>query len=189
MQRFAAALFAGLLASCASLPTTLHVPSTDARVVEGRISIRYKDAASGKEESLSGRYVWTQDRATTDLDLFDPLGQSVAHVTSTSTQASIRFRDGRLVEGDTPEAVTQQTLGYTLPVHGMSAWLDGRPSPDSAVSTLDDGRIRQDGWTIRFVPGDDATAADKRPKRIDLAYPGPPAEIEIRLVVDRRSAS
>lgn len=181
------ALLVGSLVSCASLPTA-PVASADARVVEGRISIRYKDAGSGKEDALSGRYVWTQDRTTTDLDLFDPLGQSVAHVTATPASASIRFRDGRVVEGPTPEAVTQQTLGYSLPVRGMSAWLDGRASADTPVTRLDDGRIRQDGWTIRFVPSDDA-AGDARPRRVDLAYPGPPAEIEIRLVVDRRSAN
>jgi outer membrane biogenesis lipoprotein LolB len=73
-----------------------------------------------------------------------------------------------------------------VPLRGLRYWLDGEPDRESAVTTLADGRIRQDNWTIRFQRDD---AGDRQPKRIDLAYPGPPAAIELRLVVDERSGS
>ena len=174
-----------VLAACASLPDGAFDRVVAGRTIEGRMAIRYKDLETSKEESLSGRFVWTAAADDVELGLLDPLGQTVALIRADGRRASITFRDGRRIVGATPEALTQQALGWTVPLRGLRAWLDGR-TDGGVATTLDDGRIRQDGWTIRFVPADDA-APGGPPRRIDLAYPGPPAEIEMRLVVDRRS--
>lgn len=205
-----------LLAACASVGPAHERPSEPglggARAVEGRLSVRYKDLASGKEDALTGRFEWMQRGTARDddveLTLLDPLGQTVALIRSDPDHASITFRDGRKVEGATPEALTQDTLGWTVPLRGLASWLDGRAASGSAAVSLDDGRLRQDNWTIRFVRDDEtskpraqsgaqsiaqstaqSTAQSKLPKRIDLFYPGPPAEIEMRLVIDRRSGA
>ena len=182
----AAVLATFLLISCTTLPRGALAPTVDGRTVEGRLSVRYKDLATSKEDALSGRFVWTADATDIDLSLLDPLGQTVALIRSGTERSTVTFRDGRRVDGATPEALTRRALGWTVPLTGLRYWLDGRPDPHSPVTTGDDGRLRQDGWTIRFVAADDA-APDAPPKRIDLAYPGPPVEIEMRLVVDRRS--
>ncbi len=183
-----AVVVAGLLAvaACASVPDHALDRAAEGRTIEGRLSVRYKDLETSKEESLSGRFVWTADADAVELGLLDPLGQTVALIRSDPRRSSITFRDGRRVVGATPDALTEQTLGWTVPLKGLRSWLDGRPDDGSPAATLDDGRLRQDGWTIRFVPGDDAVPGAP-PRRVDLAYPGPPAEIEMRLVVDRRS--
>ena len=155
--------------------------------IDGRISVRYRNLDDGKEEALSGRFAWTASGDDLELSLLDPLGQTVALIRSGARRSTITFRDGRRVEGDSPEALTQQTLGWTVPLGGLRSWLEGRPSPASPAATLDDGRIRQDHWTLRFTPPDDAPAGAP-PRRIDLTYPGPPAEIEMRLVIDQRGA-
>ena len=203
------------LASCASLPSIKLAPNertaAGARSIEGRISVRYKDLSRDKEDALSGRFEWTQSGNDIELSLLDPLGQTVALIRSNPNHSSITFRDGRKVEGATPEALTQDTLGWTIPLGGLTSWLDGRPAAGSTAVTLGDGRLRQDHWTIRFVrendkvnvtgtsatisedvPADvpaDLSAGLLLPKRIDLFYPGPPAEIEMRLVIDSRSGA
>ena len=184
-----------VLAGCASTPWTNGRPSertiAGARSIEGRLSVRYKDLASDKEDALSGRFEWAQSGDDIELSLLDPLGQTVALIRSDPNRSSITFRDGRKVEGATPEALTQDTLGWTVPLRGLGSWLAGRPAAGSAAVALDDGGIRQDNWTIRFVRDDDTLAGDAAnrspPKRIDLHYPGPPAEIDMRLVIDQRS--
>ena len=156
--------------------------------------MRYKDLERDREESLSGRFDWSERGDAIELALLDPLGQTVALVRSSPAGSSIRFRDGRIVEGATPEALTQETLGWTLPVRGLAAWLDGHPAstaPSTAVAGhAIDERFRQNGWSIAFTPPleRDAQGANAKPRRIDLFYAGPPVEIEMRLVVDRRSA-
>ena len=187
-----------LLIGCASLPRSAS--DRDAaiaadRAIEGRISVRYKDLERDHEESLSGRFDWSERGDAIELALLDPLGQTVALIRSSPAGASIRFRDGRVVEGATPEALTQQTLGWTVPMRGLAAWLDGHPA-STAPSTAIEGhaineRFRQDGWSIAFTPPVEygGEGADAKPRRIDLSYAGPPVEIEMRLIVDRRSGS
>lgn len=170
-----------LVSGCASLPQGALDRTATGHTIEGRISVRYKSLATDKEDALSGRFVWTASGDDLELSLLDPLGQTVALVRSSPARSSITFRDGRRVDGATPESVTQQTLGWTVPLHGLRYWLEGASDPDSDASTTLDGRLRQGNWSIRFSGG------DSPPKRIDLSYPGPPAEIDLRLVVDERS--
>jgi len=173
------------MAACSTLPPPA-APVAGDRSIDGRLSLHYKDLDSGKEDALSGRFAWIAHDDAVELTLLDPLGQSVARVRTRPGHSSITFRDGRTIEGDAPEALMQRTLGYALPLEGLGAWLDGHAEAGAPATTLDDGRLRQSGWTIRFTAADDAVA-DTPPRRIDLYYPGPPAEIELRLVVDQRS--
>ncbi len=184
--RAAAAIASLVIAGCATLPPGALDRTIRGDTIEGRLSVHYTDAQTGREDASSGKFVWTTTADALELSLLDPLGQTVALIRSGSHGSSIQLRDGRRFDGATPESLTEQTLGWTVPLRGLRWWLAGEPDPRSPVATLDDGRIRQDGWTIRFVRDDGATA-DAPPKRIDLAYPGPPAAIELRLVVDERS--
>lgn len=196
-RRASAAWLLFFLAGCAAIPSANENRLAGARSIDGRLSVRYKDLASGKEDALSGRFEWTQRGDHVELSLLDPLGQTVALIRSDPGRSSIAFRDGRKVEGATPEDLTQDTLGWTVPLSGLASWLDGRAAAGSPAATLADGGLRQDNWTIRFVRDEDASkvagsaainaAANTPPKRIDLHYPGPPAEIEMRLVIDQRS--
>ncbi len=183
-RRVVVLALAAIVAGCSTLDGPIR--REGAHAVDGRLSLHYKDQETGKEEALSGRFEWVDRDGDAELGLFDPLGQTVALVRSRAGRASVTFRDGRVVEGDSPETLTRETLGYTLPLSGLAAWLEGRGEAGRPIENLGDGRLRQDGWTLRFTAPDDA-AAGTPPRRIDLYYPGPPVEIELRLVVDRRS--
>lgn len=185
-RRAAALLLVLVVSACTTVPPGALDRVIEGRTIEGRMSVRYKNLESQKEDALSGRFVWTASGDDLELSLLDPLGQTVALIRSGAAGSSITFRDGKRVDGATPEALTQRTLGWTVPLRGLRSWLEGRTDGGGAVTKLDDGRLRQDNWTIRFVP-DDAAPAGAAPRRIDLAYPGPPAEIDMRLVVDQRS--
>ena len=186
--RAAAVVACMLVAACATTPPGAFDRHVVGETIEGRLSLRYKDLDTQKEDGSSGRFVWTTDGRAVELSLLDPLGQTVAFVRASPGRSSITFRDGRRVDGDTPEELTERALGWTVPLRGLGAWLGGRPDPSRPATTLADGRIAQDGWTVGFQRDADA-AVDAPPKRIDLRFPGPPAEIELRLVVDQRSAS
>ncbi len=186
-----------ILAGCASIPIANESRLAGARSIEGRLSVRYKDLERGKEDALSGRFEWTQRGDDVEVSLLDPLGQTVALIRSGPAHSSIVFRDGRKVEGATPEALTQDTLGWTLPLSRLVSWLDGKDAATSTAVKLADGGLRQDNWTIHFVRDEETSkitgggatgaATGVPPRRIDLHYPGPPAEIDMRLVIDQRS--
>ena len=187
VRRAAWGVCALLLGACASVPSGTFDRAVRGETVEGRLSVRYTDQRTGNDDGSSGRFVWTANADALELSLLDPFGQTIALVRSDATRSSITFRDGRRIDGDTPEALTERALGWTVPLRGLRYWLNGRADPSRPSSTLPDGRLRQDDWAIRFQPGtnDDASL----PARIDLSFPGPPAAIELHLIVDERGTS
>lgn len=190
--RLVAVTMALSLSACASLTPTL--PASADRVVSGRISVHYKDLNTDHEESLHGRFDWVQSKEQIELSLLDPLGQSVALIRSNaandaaiSPRSSLTLRDGREFKGTTPEDLSEQALGWRLPLRGLSHWLDGQPAPGQAELVPDTGntgmQLAQDGWNISY-PG---LTSGSLPRRLDLSYPGPPVQVELKLVIDERS--
>ena len=185
-------MFALILTGCASLPA----PSPNAtaapvdRELTGRLSVHYRDTATDHEETTFANFDWAERGKNVQLSLFDPLGQTVARIDSDPANSVLILRDGRRFSGATPEALTREALGWTLPVRGLVAWLEGRPAQaSSAISASATGtgrQIAEDGWTIVYPEAGDPINA---PRRINLSYPGPPVAIDLRIVVDHRSGT
>src|ERR1700710_2706188 len=119
MRSAVASIALAATSACTTVPPGAFDRTMRGQTIEGRMSVRYKDLASGKEDASSGRFVWTTDGGDDlELSLLDPLGQTVALIRADSHRASIVFRDGRKVDGATPESLTEQTLGWTVPLRG-----------------------------------------------------------------------
>jgi outer membrane lipoprotein LolB len=91
------------------------------------------------------------------------------------------------VRGADADALTEQLLGWRLPVSGLVDWIEGRPVADRAARLQRDGdrivSIEQDGWEIRLSEYFQGTA---RPRRLSLeraAGPSTPSVL-LRLIVD-----
>ena len=65
------------------------------------------------------------------------------------------------------ESLTEQVLGFRLPLAGLAEWVLGRPAPE----------LESRGWKIEYQERD----AEGRPVRMRLTYPG----IELRLLISR----
>src|SRR5205085_10906870 len=77
------------------------------------------------------------------------------------------------------ESLTEQVLGFRLPLAGLADWVRGRPSaaPNASVERAADGRIQslqQSGWKVEYTEFNGSL-----PSRMRLAYPG----IELRLAI------
>ncbi len=80
-------------------------------------------------------------------------------------QVQLQTADGRVSTAGDWTALTEQGLGWPLPVQGLAFWIQGaaRPGAPLAVEAGDDGRtavLRQDGWTIVYQAY--AQTADRR---------------------------
>lgn len=172
-------LFA-LLAACA---TATRPPPE--RSYTGRFSAT---TVSGEQrESVSGRFTLEVRGRDQLLELASPLGTIVARIEVTSDGARATAGEMREARGPDADALTEQLLGWRLPVSGLPDWIEGRPVPDRAASVeRDSGRvvaIEQDGWAIRVQ---ETFGTDSRPRRLLLERPkaaGAPA-ITLRLIVD-----
>src|SRR5258708_26801448 len=77
------------------------------------------------------------------------------------------------------ESLTEQVLGFRLPLAGLADWVRARPSGDASFKDEKsaDGRLQrleQSGWKIEYLEYD-----GERPSRLPPLYPG----IELRVAI------
>ena len=161
------------LSACAELQRT--GPREDAEFeLAGRIAVRYR------EEAASGNVAWRHARDADELLITSPVGSAVARlvreggefVLSTSDQREFRARDA--------EALTEQALGFRLPIAGLADWVRGRAAAGQPATLVRDAQgrpatLEQGGWRIEYQE----FRADGLPVRLKLAYPG----IDLRIAI------
>lgn len=183
-----AATLAGCATSTANLSTATVGDYRETIDVAGRLSVNYQK--DGRPESITGNFEWTQRPGAVDVTLTSPLGQTVAVINVTPQSATLTQGGAPpRVAGDI-DTLTQQTLGWPLPVSGLRDWLQGyaqdaqgqrfRASPASNSVTT------KDGWRLRFVEWQDAAGGQPVPRLIhaERAASGDIQDLAIRIVVN-----
>jgi outer membrane lipoprotein LolB len=159
-----------LLASCAT-PVQFQQVEFD---LAGRIAARYRNEAS------SGNIAWRHARDGDELLISSPLGQGIARIVRQGDVVTLTTPEREYKASDA-ESLTEDVLGFRLPLAGLADWVRGRPSAD-APAVAENGpdgklaRLQQGGWTIEYLE-----YAGALPSRLRLAYPG----IELRLAISQ----
>lgn len=173
MRGLCAAAALSLLAACAA-PSFL-LPAGDAEFeLEGRIAARYRDDAG------SGGIAWRHGARGDEMLLTSPLGQGIARLVRTGDEVVLTTQDGRQFRATDAESLTEQVLGFRVPLLGLADWVRGRaaPAPAPKLRELDAaGRLallEQSGWRIEYLEYQGGL-----PSRLRLTYPG----LELRLAV------
>ena len=175
MRSLCAAAATLLLAACAA-PGFL-VPAADAEFeLTGRIAVRYRDDAG------SGNIAWRHGARSDELLLTTPLGQGMARIVRVGDVVTLTTQDGRELRAADAEALTEQALGFRLPLAGLAAWVRGRAEPKPAAEPTRERRdtegrlaeLEQSGWRIQYLE-----YAAALPSRMTLNYPG----LELRLAI------
>jgi outer membrane lipoprotein LolB len=160
-----------LLSACAQLETS--APHDQIFELSGRIAARQGD------EAFTGGIAWRHAGATDELLITSPLGQGVARIVRSGQSVVLTTAEPREYRAPDAESLTEQVLGFRLPLAGLADWVRARPAPDSpaTVERSADGRLArlvQNGWTIEY-----GEYARELPTRMRLTYPG----IDLRLVI------
>lgn len=153
----------GLLGGCAGWSTSsASAPprdSLDDFSLDGRFSLRHED------KSYSGRLSWRHQGVGNKVLLSSPFGQGLAEIVTGSRGAQLTLSDGQVFAADDTETLTQQVLGYPLPLALLTDWVRGRAGAGQAER---DGlgrlvRLRQAGWSIEYgYENDDLQAPPSR---------------------------
>ena len=178
-MRRAAILFAlvATLAACATTPPP--AASTAPFDLVGRVAVSFEGRA------FSSGVRWQHAAGREEVWLLTPLGQTVAHIASDASGATLTTTDQKQYKADSVEALTRQALGWELPLSRLTWWVRGEPVPGGSAAKVErDERSRptlleQDGWRIAFVhnpPGEQGGL----PRRLDLAS----GAQEIRFLID-----
>lgn len=169
-----AAAATAVLAACATLPGSEGLDAGGFHM-SGRVAVRYGD------EAATGRIVWRHTVATDDLVISNPIGQGVAQLERRDGLYILQTQDGERYEAADPEMLTEEVLGWRLPLEGLPQWVAGRPMPGvAAEAEYENGRLKtlqQLGWQIEYLAYDEASA---RPSRMQLSR----ADLNIRLFVE-----
>ena len=158
----------------------VKLPTPDSSFeIAGRLTARHG------ADAYAANFRWHHAAERDDLEFISPLGQTVAVLSGDSQGVRLRSADGRSLTAADWGALTEQGLGWRLPVDGLAFWIQGAPhsgTPYTVEPGEDDraGVLRQDGWTIVYLAYAQREASAPRPSRMTLSYP----EVELRLAVD-----
>ncbi|WP_143860887.1 lipoprotein insertase outer membrane protein LolB [Nitrosovibrio sp. Nv4] len=161
----------------------------DARAADfglvGRVSVK------GGKESFSGGVQWRHTERGDEILLLSPLGQTLAQIQRRPEGVYLTTAEQESYYAADVESLTDQVLGWRLPLMGLQYWVQSMNSP-ATVSAIDldmDGRvmaIRQDGWEIGYfgyppiVPVQTTQARTASPRLLMLKRDG----LQIKLVID-----
>lgn len=183
LQWLMAALLLGACAPAAlerGAPVVAPTAELTAFEVSGRLSVRHGS------DALAASFRWRHAGEHDDLELASPFGQTVALLSGDASQVRLQAADGRVSTASDWTALTEQGLGWPLPLQGLAFWIQGasRPGAAVAIDAGDDGRVaelRQDGWTVVYQAYIQTADSAWRPSRVTLSYP----EVELRIAIDR----
>ncbi len=183
------------LSGCASVkpqgPSTSNaataVTAQTSRAYHGRFAVQYVDQ-NGQQRNAYGNFDWQERGDTVTVQLRNPLGQTMAIVTSSPSAATLELPNRQPLTADNVSTLMQNALGFALPVEGLRYWLQPSVAPTSKATTENDPQqathlkqIQQDGWTIDYLAYADAPATGV--KRVNLERAEPP--LDIKLVLDQ----
>lgn len=155
----------------------------------GRVSVK------GGKESFSGGVQWHHRERGDEILLLSPLGQTLAQIQRTPEGVSLTTSERENYYAADVENLTEQVLGWRLPLMGLQYWVQGMSSPATAAA-MDvniDGQvmaIRQDGWTIDYLayspkaPIEASQTGTALPRLFTLKRDG----LQIKLVIDAWNA-
>lgn len=180
-----------MLGGCASLPNgpTMTEPEAyqahltaiadiDSFVLRGRIGVLTET------KGFSGAMRWHHHENGDDIDFYSPLGTQLGHISNDAEGVTLTTSEQKTVRADSVETLTEQTIGWRLPLAGLNDWALGRPTT-SAIEAQhwdESGRLatlRQDGWDIEFSQYRDQDGKSL-PGKIVLKSP----KLDIKLVVE-----
>jgi outer membrane lipoprotein LolB len=168
-----------LLAGCATVeeqPSPAG-PIGDAFYLSGRVSVKYG------AEAASGKIAWQHDAASDDLLFSTPLGQGVARILRREARATLTTSDQKVYQAADVESLTEQVLGWRLPLTGLPDWVRGRAAAGALAQTRFDASqrladLRQSGWLVEFL---EYKSGNGPPALLRLSR----EDVQIRLVIDQ----
>ncbi|SSY71172.1 outer membrane lipoprotein LolB [Alysiella crassa] len=115
----------------------------------GRLGVKINDKGS------YANFDWTRKDGVETIDVNTPLGNTVGQLCRDSQGVLALDANGKIYSADTPEALSEQLLGYALPIEHLGVWANGEWVRDVPHGFTADGKLKQLGWTISRELNDD----------------------------------
>jgi outer membrane lipoprotein LolB len=155
-----------ILTACATQPTPPSAPPapTNASINQLHLAtlaniksfaLKGRLGVVTQKQGFSGNIEWQHQPTSDNIDVYSPVGGKVANIAKTPSAVTLTDQKGRSISAQDAESLTEMTLGFRLPLTGLSDWALGRPNASKiAASSWDEkGRLltlKQDGWDISY---------------------------------------
>ena len=183
-----------LLAGCATIMSPTSQPPITSSINQKHLdtlinikafALKGRLGAVTQKQGFSGRIDWQHQTTTDNIDVFSPVGGKVANITKNPSGVTLTSQNGHSVSAQDAESLTETTLGFRLPLTGLSNWAIGRPSASKieAANWDETGRLttlKQDGWDISYENYADIDGISL-PKKILLKS----EKVNLKLLVER----
>ncbi len=108
-----------------------------------------------QKQGFSGSINWQHTIQNDNIDVYSPLGGQLANIKKTELGVTLTTQDGRSTTAKTAESLTESTLGFKLPLAGLSDWALGKPTASKIEARTWDAlgqllTLKQDGWDIGY---------------------------------------
>lgn len=179
-----------LLPGCAELPVPPEAANSQSQIasaeavksfqLSGRIAVKHGD------QGFSGTLRWAHDARHDELFLLSPLGQGVARIERAASGTTLTTSDEKTYRADNAEALTEEVLGWRLPLHGLEHWVLGLGAPTSSAHRDFDAngqlvRLIQEGWQVDYARYQTVQGTNL-PAKLELVFGD---NLNVRLVIDR----
>lgn len=159
------AIFVLALSACATQPTAPTTKAPENSVLHQQhlaslakiqaFSLKGRIGVVTQKQGFSGSVEWQHQAATDNIDVYSPLGSKVANIAKMPDQVILTDQKGQQIKANNAETLTETTLGFRLPLNGLSDWALGHPTASKIEASSWDtqGRLtalKQDGWDIGF---------------------------------------
>ncbi|MBV8031090.1 MAG: outer membrane lipoprotein LolB [Betaproteobacteria bacterium] len=122
-------------------------------------------AARQGEEAFSGNIAWRHGADADEMLITTPIGQGVARIVRDRNGVVLTTAEPKEYRGPDAESISEQALGYRLPLQGLADAVRGLPATE----------LEKRGWKVEILERD----AEGRPRRLRLSYPG----VDLRLAI------
>ena len=153
-----------ILSGCASTSPIKEIPPVAQKINQQHIAklaqIQYftlkgRLGVVTQKQGFSGGIDWQHALISDNIEVYSPLGGKVARIVKSPTGVTLTTQEGHSVKAQDAESLTEMTLGWRLPLAGLSDWALGKPTKSKVdASTWDEqGRLttlKQDGWDISY---------------------------------------
>ncbi|MCC8996134.1 MAG: lipoprotein insertase outer membrane protein LolB [Nitrosomonas sp.] len=147
-------------------------------------------AVQDRSQSSSGSFRWKHWPENDEIILFTPLGQVVAEITKNKQGVRLITSKLEAFYAEDVESLTQEVLGWRLPLSGLRYWVQGFHSPLTQAEKDFNEKdqliaMRQDGWNIQYGSYTaEQSGRPSLPKRLDLTY----ENLRLKLAIDEWKA-
>lgn len=187
------------LAACATSPSPLAPPAETTEYQRARRLQQTSDwalngrvAVANGRDGGSGRFDWRQRGTAWRISLSAPVTGQSWSLSGGVGLARLEGLAGGAREGDVPDRLLYEAIGWNVPLQALVYWVRGLPGASEAFGLPrlehgDDGRLRrieQGGWVIeydRWQPADLGAGPVELPHRLHARR----GQARVRLLIDR----